>query len=328
MSPAMSPARFDILGIGNAIVDVLSSADDGFISKHDMTKGGMQLISAEQAETLYAAMPPGQETSGGSVANTVAVAAGLGARTAFLGKVADDDLGRAFRRDITEAGVHYPTDPLLGAAPTARCLILVTPDAQRTMNTYLGACVGFNVSDLDEAVIRDSTVTYLEGYLFDPPQAQAAFQRAAIVAHEARRLVALSLSDAFCVNRHRDAFRALISEHVDILFANETEICSLYEENEFEAAAARAKDDVGLAALTRGADGSTILRGAERVDIAAAPATLIDTTGAGDAYAAGFLTAYVGGQSLEAAGQLGSRAAASVIGQFGARPKAALRVLT
>lgn len=323
----MSPARFDILGIGNAIVDVVASAEDSFISKHDMTKGGMQLISAAQAEALYAAMPPGQETSGGSAANTVAVAAGLGARTAFLGKVADDDLGRTFRHDITKLGVHYPTDPLFGAAPTARCLILVTPDAQRTMNTYLGACVGFDASDLDEATIRDSAVTYLEGYLFDPPQAQEAFQRAAAIAHEAGRLVALSLSDAFCVNRHRDAFRALVRDHVDILFANETEICSLYEENEFEDAAARARDDVGLAALTRGSEGSTILRGAERVDSVAAPATLVDTTGAGDAYAAGFLTAYIGGRSLEAAGQLGSLAAAAVIGQFGARPKTDLRAL-
>ena len=324
----MSPARFDILGIGNAIVDVVASTDDRFISKQDMSKGAMRLISAEEAEALYAAMPPGQETSGGSAANTCAVAAGLGARAAFLGKVADDELGRAFRRDITRSGVHYPTAPLLGAAPTARCLILVTPDAQRTMNTYLGACVGFDVSDLDDGIIRDSAVVYLEGYLFDPPQAQEAFRRASSVAHEAGRLVALSLSDAFCVNRHRDAFRALVRDHVDILFANETEICSLYEENEFEAAAAHAREDVELAALTRGADGSTIVRGAERVDITAAPATLVDTTGAGDAYAAGFLTAFVGGRDLEAAGQLGSLAAAAVIGQFGARPKTDLRALT
>ena len=322
-----SPTRFDILGIGNAIVDVLASTDDAFLSKHDMRKGGMQLISAEQAHTLYAAMPPGQETSGGSAANTCAVAAGLGARAAFLGKVADDDLGRAFRHDITAAGVHYPTAPLHGAAPTARCLILVTPDAQRTMNTYLGACVGFDAGDLDEATIRDSAVTYLEGYLFDPPEAQQAFGRAAAIAHDAGRQVALSLSDAFCVGRHRDAFRALIRDHVDILFANETEICSLYEENEFEAAVARAQTDVALAALTKGADGSSILRGSERVDIQAAPATLVDTTGAGDAYAAGFLTAYVAGRGLGTAGRLGSLAAAAVIGQFGARPHGDLQAL-
>jgi fructokinase len=322
-----SEARFDILGIGNAIVDVLASTDDAFISKHDMRKGSMQLISAEQAEALYNAMPPGQETSGGSAANTCAVAAGLGARAAFLGKVADDDLGRAFRHDITAAGVHYPTAALHGAAPTARCLILVTPDAQRTMNTYLGACVGFDAGDLDEATIRESAVTYLEGYLFDPPEAKQAFERAATIAHDAGRQVALSLSDAFCVGRHRDGFRALIRDHVDILFANEAEICSLYEENEFEAAAERARGDVALAALTRGADGSTILRGSERIDIAAAPATLVDTTGAGDAYAAGFLTAYVAGRGLGTAGRLGSAAAAAVIGQFGARPHGDLRAL-
>ncbi|MDT7953270.1 MAG: adenosine kinase [Acetobacteraceae bacterium] len=326
-SAATSPTRFDILGIGNAIVDVLASTDDGFISKHDLTKGSMRLISAEQAETLYRAMPPGRETSGGSAANTCAVAAGLGARVAFLGKVADDDLGRAFRHDITAVGVHYPTSPLLGAAPTARCLILVTPDAQRTMNTYLGACVGFAADDLDEASIADSAVTYLEGYLFDPPEAQQAFERAALVAHEAGRQVALSLSDAFCVDRHRAAFRTLLRDHVDILFANETEICSLYQENEFEDAATRARDDVALAALTRGADGSVILRGGERLDIAAAPASLVDTTGAGDAYAAGFLTAYVAGRGLEAAGRLGSLAAAAVISQFGARPEGNLQAL-
>ncbi len=325
---SLSETRFDIVGIGNAIVDVLASTDDAFLSKHDMRKGAMQLISAEQAEALYAAMPPGQETSGGSAANTVAVAAGLGARAAFLGKVADDSLGRAFRHDITAAGVYYPTAALLGAAPTARCLILVTPDAQRTMNTYLGACVGFDAGDLDEATIQGGAVTYLEGYLFDPPEAQQAFARAAAIAHAAGRQVALSLSDAFCVDRHRGAFRALIRDHVDILFANEAEICSLYEENEFEGAATRASADIPLSALTRGADGSTILRGAERIDILAAPTTLVDTTGAGDAYAAGFLTAYVAGRNLGECGRLASLAAALVIGQFGARPHGDLQALT
>ena len=327
MSPTNSPIRFDILGIGNAIVDVLAATDDAFLSKHEMSKGSMRLITAEQAETLYGAMPPGQETSGGSAANTCAVAAELGARVAFLGKVADDDLGRAFRQDITKTGVHYPTAPLHGAAPTARCLILVTPDAQRTMNTFLGACVGFDSGDLDEATIRDSAITYLEGYLFDPPQAQAAFQRAADIAHTAGRKVALSLSDAFCVDRHRAAFRAFVRDHVDILFANETEICSLYEANDFETAAAQARAEVALAALTRGADGSTILHGAERLDIAAEPTKPVDTTGAGDAYAAGFLTAYVAGEGLAAAGRLGSLAAAEVIAQFGARPQGDLRKL-
>jgi sugar/nucleoside kinase (ribokinase family) len=323
----MSSARFDVLGIGNAIVDVVASAEDDFLSRHAMRKGSMRLISAEEAEALYAAMPPGQESSGGSVANTCAVASGLGARVAFLGKVADDPLGQVFRHDIIASGVHYPTEPLRGAAPTARCLILVTPDAQRTMNTYLGACVGFESGDLDEAAIGASVVTYLEGYLFDPPQAQAAFLRAAEVAHAAGRQVALSLSDAFCVDRHRAAFRELVRGHVDILFANEAEVCSLYEENAFEDAARRAGEDVALAALTRSEAGSLIRSGARRVEVRAEPARVVDTTGAGDAYAAGFLAAYAQRRDLAACGRLGSLAAAAVLEQFGARPRRNLREL-
>ena len=300
-----STPQYDILGIGNAIVDVVSPADEAFLSKHDMRKGGMALIGDVQADALYAAMPPGEESSGGSVANSCAVAAGLGARVAYLGKVADDSLGQAFRRDITAAGVHFPTAPLVGAAPTARCLILVTPDGQRTMNTFLGACVSFGVADLDESLVAQSAITYLEGYLFDPPAAQAAFHRAAAAAHAAGRQVALSLSDAFCVDRHRAAFRALVSEHVDILFANEAEISSLYEEGDFAAAAELARQDVTLAVLTRGEAGSLVLRGAERVDVAVEPARVVDTTGAGDAYAAGFLAAYAAGRDLASCGKLG-----------------------
>lgn len=318
-------ARFDILGIGNAIVDVVAPTKDDFLSRHDLRKGAMALISAEQAEALYAAMPPGQESSGGSAANTCAVAAGLGARVAFMGKVADDPLGAAFRRDITAAGVHFPTAPLHGGAPTARCLIAVTPDAQRTMSTYLGACVSFGGADLDEALVADSAVTYLEGYLFDPPSAQAAFLRAAAVAHGAGRLVALSLSDAFCVDRHRAAFRGLVRDHIDILFANEAEVCSLYEENEFDAAARRAGADAALVALTRSEAGSIVLRGGERVEVAAAPVRVVDTTGAGDAYAAGFLAAHAAGRGLRACGEVGSQAAAAAIAQYGARPQADLR---
>src|SRR3984885_11631094 len=231
-------------------------------------------------------MPPGQESSGGSAANTCAVAAAIGSRVAYIGKVADDQLGAVFRHDINAAGVHFPTAPLSGGAPTARCLILVTPDGQRTMNTYLGACVTLSEADVDDELVAAAAVTYLEGYLFDPPAAQAAFRRAATAAHAAGRQVALSLSDAFCVNRHRDAFRDLVAGHVDILFANETEICSLYEANEFEAAAAAVRPDCGRAALTRSEAGSIILRGAERVEVAAEPARVVDTTGAGDAYAA------------------------------------------
>jgi fructokinase len=317
--------QYDILGIGNAIVDVVSPADEAFLSKHDMRKGGMALIGDEQADALYAAMPPGQESSGGSVANTCAVAAELGARVAYLGKVADDGLGDAFRKDIAAAGVHFPTPPLSGAAPTARCLILVTPDGQRTMNTYLGACVSFGVDDVDVDLVANSAITYLEGYLFDPPAAQAAFNHAAAAAHAAGRKVALSLSDAFCVDRHRAAFRALVAEHVDILFANESEICSLYEEGDFEAAALLASKDVALAVLTRSEAGSVVLHGAEHVTVAAEPAQVVDTTGAGDAYAAGFLAGYAAGRPLKLCGQMGSIAAAEVIGRYGARPQPGLR---
>ena len=321
------PAEFDITGIGNAIVDVVSPAPEAFLSKHDMRKGGMALIDTATADALYAAMPPGAESSGGSVANSCAVAASMGARVAYLGKVADDALGSAFRRDIALAGVHFPTPPLQGGAPTARCLILVTPDGQRTMNTYLGACVSFSEADVEEQVIARSSVLYLEGYLFDPPAAQAAFRRAAGIAHEAGRQVALSLSDAFCVDRHRAAFRDLVANDVDILFANEAEICSLYELGEFERAAEAARAEVALAVLTRSEAGSVILRGAERAVVAAEPATVVDTTGAGDAYAAGFLTGLTAGRSLAACGRLGSIAAAEVIGHYGARPVADLRRL-
>jgi fructokinase len=315
------PGRFDILGIGNAIVDVVALTDDAFISKHDMRRGGMALIDADQAEALYAAMPPGQESSGGSVANTCAIAALLGARVAYLGKVADDKLGAAFSADIAACGVHFPTAKLpAGGVTTARCLILVTPDGQRTMNTYLGACVAFGQADIDEALIAESAVTYMEGYLFDPPAAQAAFRAAAAAAHAAGRQVALSLSDPFCVDRHRAAFRDLVANHVDILFANEAEITSLYEANTFDAAAAAASREVRLAALTRGEAGSVILRGDETIVVAPEPTTVVDTTGAGDAYAAGFLYGLTRDLPLAECGRIASIAAAKAISHVGARP--------
>jgi sugar/nucleoside kinase (ribokinase family) len=313
-------ARFDILGIGNAIVDVVAPADHAFLSKHDMHPGAMALIDTARADLLYAAMPAGRETSGGSAANTCAVAAGLGARVAFLGKVADDSLGQVFRRDLEAIGVSFPSAPLHEGAPTARCLILVTPDGQRTMNTYLGACVAFGPHDVDTALVADSAMIYLEGYLFDPPAAQAAFRLAARTARAAGRQVALSLSDAFCVNRHRAAFLDLLGD-VDVLFANEAEICALFEVNEFAGAVDLVRGRVALAALTRSEAGSTILRGAETVEVAAAPATLVDSTGAGDAYAAGFLAAYALGRDLAVCGRMGSLAAAEIISHFGARPE-------
>ena len=320
-------ARFDVLGIGNAIVDVVARVEDRFLSRHDMRKGGMALIDAAAAEALYAAMPAGIESSGGSAANTCAVAAGLGARIAYLGKVADDQLGGVFRHDIEAAGVAFPSDPLAGGAPTARCLILVTPDGQRTMNTYLGACTAFSAADVDPVLVTEAELLYLEGYLFDPPAAQEAFRRAAAAAHAAGRRVALSLSDAFCVDRHRAAFRELVTRDIDILFANETEITALYETDRFEDAAEQARAEVALAALTRGADGSLVLRGAESVAIPAAPTTVVDTTGAGDAYAAGFLAGLAAGRALAACGRLGSAAAAAAIAGMGARPAVDLRAL-
>jgi fructokinase len=315
---------YDILGIGNAIVDVVAPSDHNFLSKHDMRPGSMTLIDAARAEALYNAMPAGSETSGGSAANTCAVAASLGARVAYLGKVAADQLGSVFAHDIRASGVHFPSAPLEGGAPTARCLILVTPDGQRTMNTFLGACVAFGEADVDLALVRAAAVTYLEGYLFDPPAAQAAFHAAAHAARAAGREVALSLSDAFCVNRHRDAFRSLL-QGVDILFANETEICALYEVNDFRQAVDAARRDVKIAALTQSEAGSVIVRGAETVRVRAASAVLVDSTGAGDAYAAGFLAAYTKGRGLDICGKLGSLAAAEVISHYGARPQSDLR---
>jgi sugar/nucleoside kinase (ribokinase family) len=323
----MITATYDILGIGNAIVDVVARADDGFLSRHDMHKGAMILIDAAMADTIYAAMPPGQESSGGSAANTCAVAAGLGSRVAYIGKVAGDQLGGVFRHDIEAAGVHFSTAPLSAGAPTARCLILVTPDGQRTMNTFLGACVTLSEDDVDPALVAASAVTYLEGYLFDPPEARAAFRKAADAAHAAGRRVALSLSDAFCVNRYREAFLDLVVNQVDILFANETEITALYERNSFEEAAEAARKDVALAVLTRSEAGSLILQGGQTVRVAAEHARVVDTTGAGDAYAAGFLAGLTSGKSLEICGRMGSIAAAEVISHFGARPQTDLRKL-
>jgi fructokinase len=239
--------------------------------------------------------------------------------------VAADQLGEVFRHDIAAAGVHFPTEPLVGGAPTARSMILVTPDGQRTMNTFLGACVAFTVAQVDAAVVTSSAVTYLEGYLYDDPAAQAAFRHAAAIAHDAGRKVALTLSDSFCVDRHRAAFRDLVRNHVDILFANESEICALYECADLADALAQTRAEVALAAITRGADGSVVLRGDETVEIAAEPTRVVDTTGAGDVYAAGFLAALTSGRGLAACGRLGSIAAAEIISHYGARLQRDLR---
>lgn len=325
----MTQPRFDLLGIGNAIVDVIAHTDDAFLDRHDMRKGAMTLIDGAQAMHLYARMPPGLESAGGSVANSCAVAAGLGARTAFIGKVAADKLGAVFAHSMRTIGVHYPAPVMRKSedapdeAPTARCLILVTADGQRTMNTCLGISADFGRDDLDEVLIADSAILYLEGYLFDPPAAQEAFLHAARLARAAGRRVAISLSDQFCVDRHRTAFRRLIAEAADIVFANEAEICALYQSNDFETAERAAASDIALAVLTRSEAGSVIRVGAARYLIPAVAKTVVDTTGAGDAYAAGFLTGLTKGADVTACGDLASEAAALAIARTGARPAAA-----
>jgi fructokinase len=323
----MTSPALDVLGIGNAIVDVLTRADDAFLAAHGMAKGSMTLIDAAVAERIYAAMGPGVESSGGSAGNTCAVAAALGARVGYLGKVADDALGTVFAHDIRAAGVRFPSVPLAGGAPTARCLILVTPDAQRTMNTFLGACVHFGPGDVDEEAVASAAITYMEGYLFDPPAAQAAFRKAAKVAHGAGRQVSLTLSDPFCVGRHRAAFRDLVRNEVDILFANEAELLSLYETDDFAMALAAVRDEVGLAAVTRSEKGSVVVAGETTLEVAAVPTKVVDTTGAGDAYAAGFLAAHALGRPLGECGRWGSVAAAEAISHFGARPQTDLKAL-
>ncbi|MEQ9503609.1 MAG: adenosine kinase [Deltaproteobacteria bacterium] len=320
--------QYDVLGIGNAIVDVLAKADDDFLTKNSIEKGAMTLIDAGQADALYAKMAPGVEVSGGSAANTMAGVASLGGKGAYIGKVANDQLGGVFTHDIRAGGLAFTTKPLDGGAPTARCLILVTPDAQRTMNTFLGACVELGPDDIDEALVAASKVTYLEGYLFDPPHAKEAFYKAAKVAHQAGQKVALTLSDGFCVGRHRAAFLDLVEGHIDLLFANESEITSLYEVESFDEAVKHVKGHCEIAALTRSEKGSVIVSGDEVVEVPAAPIDkLIDTTGAGDLYAAGFLYGYTHGKGLAEAGRIASIAAAEVIQHYGARPETVLASL-
>jgi len=324
----MTEAIFDVVGIGNAIVDVIAQTDEDFLVREGLVKGTMALIGAARAEALYQTMGPAIETSGGSAGNTMAGLASLGGSGAYIGKVQDDFLGEVFRHDITAIGVRFDTPPAASGPGTARCLILVTPDGQRTMNTYLGACVELGPADIDAETVSAAQITYLEGYLFDPPQAQEAFRNAAAIAHAAGRKVALSLSDPFCVGRHRAAFRDLVDGHVDILFANEAEICSLYETGDFAAAADAVRGHVAIAALTRSAAGSVILANGAEHRIAAAPvARVVDTTGAGDLYASGFLYGMTRNLPLSTCGALGSLCAAEIISHFGARPEANLAQL-
>lgn len=324
----MAEPRYHVAAIGNAIVDVLVHSDDELPKSLGFDKGVMTLIDGAQADAIYDRLPPGVECSGGSAANTAVGLAQLGAKTAYLGKVRDDQLGSVFRHDIAKAGVHFPTASAASGAATARCFVLVTPDAQRTMLTYLGACVDFGPDDVDAEVVAASEITYLEGYLFDPPHAKDAFRRAAKIAHDADRKVALSLSDPFCVNRHRDEFLDLVKGHVDLLFANEEELLALYQTRDFDHAIRMVREHADLAAVTRGARGSVIATQDATVSVGAdTVAKVVDTTGAGDLYAAGFLAGYVQGRDWGQSGVMGGIAAAEIISHMGARPERSLAEL-
>lgn len=319
---------YDVVGIGNAIVDVLVQANDDLIDNFELTKGTMALVDEAQAERLYASVGPGLETSGGSAANTLAGVAQLGGRAGFIGRVRNDQLGGIFTHDIRSVGARFDTPAATEGPSTARCLILVTPDAQRTMCTYLGASVGLDPADLDLDMVAQAKVLYLEGYLWDSDEAKAAFITAAEVARAHGGEVALSLSDAFCVERHRESFQELVDGHVDILFANEMEITALYKANSFEEAADQVRGRCKLAALTRSEQGSVVLNGAGTHSVAPFQlGPLLDTTGAGDLYAAGFLHAYTQGQPVDECGRLGSLCAGQVVTQLGPRPQGSLKQL-
>jgi sugar/nucleoside kinase (ribokinase family) len=325
----MASPTFHVAAIGNALVDVIADSSEDFLRAQKIAKGSMTLIDAKRASALYAAIGPAVEMSGGSAANTVAGIASLGGRAAFMGKVKADQLGAIFRHDLEAQGVHFATAAAAGnGAPTGRCLILVTPDAQRSMSTFLGAAVEFGPADIDATVIAEASITYLEGYLFDPPEAKEAFRRAAQIAREAGRQLALTLSDAFCIERHRAEFLNFIEGDVDILFANQNELLALYETEDLDRAIDAARAHCKIAVTTRSEKGAIIAADAETISVAAVPvAKLVDTTGAGDLFAAGFLFGLTQGKTLAESGHIGAIAAAEVISHYGPRPQRALREL-
>ena len=325
----MTSAKYDVLGIGNAIFDVLVKTDEGFLAKHGMTKGGMALIDEARAAAIYRDMGPATEMSGGSAANTIVGLASFGARSAYVGKVRDDQIGRLYSHDIRAAGVTFETKPAADGPATGCSYILVTPDGERTMNTFLGAAQELTPADIDEAQVAAASVIYLEGYLWDPKSAKDAFVKAATIAHGAGRQVALTLSDAFCVDRYRGEFLDLMrGGTVDLVFANEAELHSLYQTSDFDTALTQLRADVKLGVVTRSAKGCVV---ASKDGIAMVPAfpirEMVDTTGAGDLFAAGFLFGLVRGTSHEVAGRLGALAAAEIIQHIGARPQVSLKEL-
>jgi sugar/nucleoside kinase (ribokinase family) len=323
------PTQYDVLGIGNAIVDVIARTEEDFLRKHGMNKGAMALIDEPRAEAIYASMGEATQSSGGSGANTIAGVASFGGKAAFVGKVKDDTLGKAFTHDIRAIGVDFTTKAASDGPSTARCYVLVTPDGERTMNTYLGAAQNLTPDDLDENQIKSARYTYLEGYLWDPPQAKEAFRKAAAIAHGAGRKVALTLSDAFCVDRYRDDFLNLMrTGAVDLIFANESELKSLYETADFDSAVKALRNDVNLAAVTRSEKGCIVVSRESNEAVAAAPIDkMVDATGAGDLFAAGFLVGLARDQDHRNAARLGAIAAAEVIQHLGARPETSLKAL-
>ena len=321
----MTAVVYDVVGLGNAIVDVISAQDDAFLLKWGINKDAMNLIEEDRADLLTKASVNAVETSGGSGANTIAGIASLGGKGAYVGKVADDRLGKVFKSDMEEGGVMFNTAPLSEGPATARSIIFVPPDGKRSMNAFLGASVEFSPEDVDRAIVEAGGILYLEGYLFDKDAAKAAFVHAAEIAHAAGRKVSLTLSDSFCVDRHRDSFRQLIRTQVDILFANEEELLSLYETRDFDAAVELLRQDTGLAAITRSEKGSVVIGDGEPIAVPAEPVSqVVDTTGAGDQYAAGFLFGIARDLPLATCAKLGHIAAAEVISHYGPRPEVSL----
>ncbi|MEE9374935.1 MAG: adenosine kinase [Rhizobiaceae bacterium] len=325
----MANAEYDVLTIGNAIVDIIAKADDAFLVRENIHKSTMNLIDADRAEQLYSVMGSAVETSGGCAGSTAAGIASLGGKAAYFGKVADDHLGKIFTHDIRAIGVAYGTEPLVGTLPTARSMIFVTPDGERTMNTYLGACVELAKSDIEEAVVADAKITYFEGYLWDPPKAKDAIRLAAKIAHDHNRIVAFTLSDVFCVDRYRDEFLELMrSGTVDIVFSNDGELKALYQTSDLASAMEAVKNDVPTAIITMGSEGSAVVTKDTIIEVQAHPIDqLVDSTGAGDLYAAGFLYGLTHGHDHKDCANIGSLAAAEVIQHIGPRPQTSLKQL-
>ena len=329
MPDVPSDARYDVLAIGNALVDVIAIGEPAWLAANDIPKGSMRLIGADEAERLYALMAPGREISGGSAANTVAGIAAMGGTPAFVGRVAADQLGEVFAHDIRAAGVHFATAPLHDGPPTGRCLVYVTPDGDRTMSTYLGATQELSEADIDAETVRASAVLYLEGYLWDPVQPRAAMRKAIEIARAAGRKVALTLSDVFCVDGHRADFRALLNGHVDVMFGNENEVLALFETTDLNAAMDALATHATIAVVTRSEKGAVVLANGERHAVAAEPVSaVVDTTGAGDLFAAGFLSGMVRGRSLVDCARQGGIAAAEIISHYGARSERDLAALS